>query len=342
MPRQTQEQAPERFVPDEMRGQLVQAEQIARYRWAASFCSGRRVLDAGCGVGYGSELIGRAGATEVVALDISEAALELAKSAVSTGVTFELGDVGSLSHADDSFDVVVCFELIEQVDELEPLLDELARVLRPEGLLLVSTPNRDRDLPGDPHHQRELARSELQTVLDARFGSARIISQHVMLASVIGGPDSPRSAGAETERVAEAEPEDETHLLAMAGAELPSDPGPMVVLARFAEARRWLDHIVLQKRLIDDQTRQLEDFAGRDVDRRAALERLAEAEQKVSGLRTQEADLVQTRQELAAANERLAAASIELDQLRSMASTRSWQLANWLRKVAAQVRHRRP
>jgi len=342
MPRQTQEQAPERFVPEEMRGQLVQAEQIARYRWAASLCSGRRVLDAGCGVGYGSELLGRAGASEVVALDISEAALELAKSAVSTGVTCELGDVGSLSHADDSFDVVVCFELIEQVDELEPVLDELARVLRPDGLLLISTPNRDRDLPGDPRHQRELARSELQAVLDARFGSARIVSQHVMLASVIGGPCSTRSEGAESERVAEAEPEDETHLLAMAGAELPSEPGPMVILARFAEARRWLDHIELQKRFIDDQTRQLEDFAGRDMDRRVALERLVEAEQRVAGLRTQEADLEQMRQELATANEKLASASVELNQLRSMASSRSWQLATWLRRIAAQVRRRRP
>jgi SAM-dependent methyltransferase len=335
MPRQTQDPAPERFVPDEMRGQLVQAEQVGRYRWAASFCAGRRVLDAGCGIGYGSELLRRAGASDVVALDISEAALELAKSIVSAGVTCELGDVGSLSHDDDSFDVIVCFDVIEQVDDLERVLDELARVLRPGGLLLISTPNRDRDIPGNPHHQRELVRSELQAVLDARFDSARIISQYVMLASVISWSDSPGFDGAETERVIEAEPEDEIHLLAMAGSELVPDPGPTVTLARFAEARRWLDHIELQKRYILDQTQQLQDLAGREVDRQAALDRLTDAEQELAGLRTQQADLVQTREELTAA-------SIELDQLRSMASTRSWQLADRLRRLAAQVRRRRP
>ena len=73
-----EEPVPERFVPDAMRGQLVAAEHVARYTWASAFCSGRRVLDAGCGAGYGSELLNGAGASEVVAVDSSEAALQLA------------------------------------------------------------------------------------------------------------------------------------------------------------------------------------------------------------------------------------------------------------------------
>ncbi len=241
---------PERFVPDEMRGQLVGAEHFARYRWAAGFCSGRRVLDAGCGVGYGAELLCGAGASEVVAIDVSEAAVELARSGVSAGVTCEVGDVSCAALRRHSFDVVVCFEVIEHVDNPDQVLDELARVLRPEGLLFISSPNRERYVPGNPHHRHEYIRSELQAALDARFGSARIISQHVMLASVISWSGAPQFEGAQTFRRADAEPdsEDEVYLLAMAGIDLPPDPGPVVSLGKFAEARRWLEHIDNQQR----------------------------------------------------------------------------------------------
>ena len=184
---------PERFVPDQMRGQLVAAEHLARYRWAASFCDGRRVLDAGCGAGYGTELLNQAGAANVVGVDVSEAALTLARAAVSDGVTCEPGDVAALSYPDDSFDVVVCFEVIEHVEDPERVLDELRRVLRPDGLLLLSSPNRTRYVPGDPHHRHEYTRPELQEALGRRFESARVISQHVMLASIISWTGAPNS-----------------------------------------------------------------------------------------------------------------------------------------------------
>ncbi len=333
----TAEEIPERFVPEEMRGQLVEAEHMARYSWAAGFCSGRRVLDAGCGVGYGAEMLNRAGASEVVAIDNSQAALELAKSAVSAGVTLELGDVRDVDHGDGSFDVVVCFEVIEHVEEPDRVLDELTRLLRPDGLLLISSPNRERYVPGNPHHRHELTRSELQAKLDARFPSARIISQHVMLASVISWSGAPAGEDAQVKRMINPDMEDEIYLLAMAGSDLPPDPGQVVTLGKFAEARRWLRHIELQKRFINDQSHYLQDLEGQETNRRAALARLAEAEQELAELRHLHAELEEARRELVGAHEREA----ELRQLRAIATSKSWQFTAPLRRLADQARRRR-
>jgi SAM-dependent methyltransferase len=327
---------PERFVPDEMRGQLVEAEHVARYTWAAGFCSGRRVLDAGCGVGYGCELLLRAGAAEVVGIDNSAAALELARSSVSGDVRWDLGNVASLPYDDGSFEVVVCFEVIEHVDDQDQVLDELARVLRSDGLLLISSPNRDRYVPGNPHHRHEYTRAELQQALDSRFPTARIISQHVMLASVISWTGAPSFEGASTQRLSEPEPEDELYLMAMAGSDLAPDVGPVVTLGRFAEPRRWLDHIDLQKRHIDDQAHYVMVLEGRQESWRTALARLAEAEQELAELRARRAEFDEAGARLAAARGHEA----ELRQLRTIANSKSWRLTAPLRRLAAQIKRR--
>src|SRR4051812_33768233 len=112
-----------------MHGRLIEAEHLARYRWAAGFVAGKRVLDAGCGTAYGSAILGDAGATEVVAVDIDGAAVEAARASAPGGVTLETGDIRRLPYADASFDVVVCFEVVEHVDNPETVFDELRRVL---------------------------------------------------------------------------------------------------------------------------------------------------------------------------------------------------------------------
>lgn len=325
---------PERFVPDEMRGQLVEAEHIARYTWAAGFCEGGRVLDAGCGVGYGAELLSQAGASEVVGVDNSEAAIELARNA-SDNVSYQVGDVRRLAFDDGAFDLVVCFEVIEHVDEPLLVLDELARVLRPGGMLLVSSPNRDRYVPGNPHHRHEFTRPELQAALDARFASARVISQHVMLASAISWAGAPVFGQAETVRPTEPEPQDEVYLLGMAGAELPPDRGPVVSLGRFAEPRRWLDHIEHQRRHIDEQARRIRELEGREENRRAALRRVAEVEQELARLRALEAVADEQIENARRSQAELAAARAMVD---AIVGSKSWQLTAPLRKFADRSR----
>ena len=115
-----------------MDGSLVAAEHLSRYWWAAQFARGRRVLDAGCGIGYGSNMLAEAGASEVMGVDIAEPAVEAAKHGAGSGVAFRTGDVAALDFVPDSFDLVVCFEVIEHVEDADAVLDELARVLAPE------------------------------------------------------------------------------------------------------------------------------------------------------------------------------------------------------------------
>ena len=133
----------ERFVPEAMGGQLIEAEHHARYRHAAQLVAGRSVLDAGCGVGWGSVVLAGAGAARVTGLDIDAAAISDARRRTDA-VGFVRGDLADLPFADASFDVVVCYEAIEHVAQPLVVLDELRRVLTADGVLdgLLAEPRR--------------------------------------------------------------------------------------------------------------------------------------------------------------------------------------------------------
>jgi SAM-dependent methyltransferase len=99
------------------------------------------VLDLGCGEGYGSALLSR-DALEVVGFDYSPAAISHATQTYgSRNLRFECGDARSLNFDSGQFDVVACFELIEHIQDDQTLLAAAARVLRPGGRLILSTPN---------------------------------------------------------------------------------------------------------------------------------------------------------------------------------------------------------
>ena len=76
---------PERFVPESMRDELLAAEHLARYEWAGGLAPGRRVLDAGCGTGYGAEMLAAAGAASVMGVDSAAAVVEAARRAPAGG-----------------------------------------------------------------------------------------------------------------------------------------------------------------------------------------------------------------------------------------------------------------
>jgi SAM-dependent methyltransferase len=174
----------ERFIPEAMGGQLIEAEHHARYRFAAQHVAGRRVLDAGCGVGWGTELLLDAGARSAVGVDIAPDAVRSAQARAARG-RFVVGDLLDLPFARASFDLVTCFEAIEHVADASKALDELRRVLTPDGLLVVSSPNPAVYPAGNPFHVRELTPDELHAELQSRFTSAVLWRQYDLAASVL-------------------------------------------------------------------------------------------------------------------------------------------------------------
>jgi ubiquinone biosynthesis O-methyltransferase len=105
----------------------------------------KAVLDLGCGGGFMSEALSKRGAS-VTGIDPSIAAIEAAQrhaNANGLPIKYRVGGGESLGLADATFDVVVCVDVLEHVSDLDRVLREIRRVLRPGGVFLFDTINRN-------------------------------------------------------------------------------------------------------------------------------------------------------------------------------------------------------
>jgi SAM-dependent methyltransferase len=198
----------ERVIPGLVDENLLN-EHIARYRFAARFSAGLRVLDAGCGSGYGSAEL--AGAARVTAVDVSADAVRYARANFARpGTTFLQSSCEALPFADATFDLVTAFEVIEHLAEWRNLLTEARRVLRPGGILLVSTPNKSyyaesRAQAGpNPFHIHEFEYAEFGAALYEVFPHLRMWTQNHSEA-IVFAPLNP--AGAQLDASGDASPE---------------------------------------------------------------------------------------------------------------------------------------
>lgn len=167
----------ERMVPDEAHARIFW-EHIARYRFAKEFVRGKRVLDIACGEGYGAAALAKAGAVSVTGVDIASDVCEHARR--KYGLDARAGDAESIPLPDRSIDMVVSFETIEHLNNPAAFLGECARVLGPEGTLIVSTPNRPVYSAGggqNPFHRLEFDESEFVDLLRSRFRTVRLYTQ---------------------------------------------------------------------------------------------------------------------------------------------------------------------
>lgn len=177
----------ERYVPSTC-SEIAEYEHMPRYQYALSLAPNKTILDFGCGTGYGSSILA-ARARAVVGVDIDESALEWARETHrKPTLNFRINSDFGASLPSQYFDLVTCFEMIEHVtaDHQQLIIDSFVKVLKPDGVLLISTPNPDiTALYGDnPYHLCELTRDEFEALLRSKFKFVNIIDQHA-LASIL-------------------------------------------------------------------------------------------------------------------------------------------------------------
>ena len=219
----------ERLIPGEVDIDLLN-EHMARYHFAVRLARGKRVLDAGCGAGYGSAELADV-AESVTAIDIAPEAVEYARAHYPfPNLAFEQASCTLLPYGDGAFDLVVAFEVIEHLADWRAFLQEVRRVLAPAGQLIVSTPNRlyyteSRGPDGaNPFHVHEFDFEEFNRELKQFFPYVSMFLEN----HVEGVTFQPHEAGDTVEaRVDSAEPvPDESHFFIAVCAHRPQIGNP--------------------------------------------------------------------------------------------------------------------
>ncbi|MBI5575333.1 MAG: glycosyltransferase [Deltaproteobacteria bacterium] len=184
----------ERYVP-EKGWATIAYEHLSRYLFASDFARGKRVLDLGSGEGYGAHILSKAAAS-VVGIDIEVEAVRHARDKYankSGNLSYAPGSATRIPFEDGRFEVVVCFEMLEHIDEHEAMINEIRRVLCDDGILIVSTPDKKvySDLPGyaNEYHVRELYLEEFRTLLCGHFPHVAFFGQKNLTGNLIARLD---------------------------------------------------------------------------------------------------------------------------------------------------------
>jgi SAM-dependent methyltransferase len=222
----------ERLIPGQVDVDLLN-EHMARYTFAARLARGKRVLDAGCGAGYGSAELART-AWSVAGVDVAPEAVDFARAHYEApNLRFAQASCTSLPFPDGRFDLVVAFEVIEHLEQWRDFLLEARRVLSPAGQFIVSTPNKlyyteSRGADGaNPFHVHEFEFAEFEAELKAVFPNISMFLEN----HVEGVSFQPREATHTSEvRVDAGEPApDESHFFVAVCAHRPQIGAPTFV-----------------------------------------------------------------------------------------------------------------
>ena len=182
----------ERFIPDYVDHTSLFEEHMARYYWAGQFVRGQRVLDLGCGTGYGSYYLSQQGARLVVGSDVDGQAIAYAAAHYhAPNLCFVQNDAQRVPLSGQTFDLVVSFEVIEHLPQVNDYLAGLRTVLTAQGWLIGSTPNRlvfspDSERPHNRFHWQEYSPAQLEELLKSVFEVVYVWGQRPCFGFVIG------------------------------------------------------------------------------------------------------------------------------------------------------------
>jgi GT2 family glycosyltransferase/SAM-dependent methyltransferase len=177
----------ERFIPSEQ-GKIY-LEHYHRYAVVKALVQNKEVLDVASGEGYGSAILASS-AKSVIGVDISDEAVEHASLKYQyNNLRYFQGSATALNFPDESFDAVISFETIEHLLEQEEVISEIHRVLRPNGILVISSPNRpiyaEENSELNEFHLKELDFDELDLLLKSKFKDIQYYGQRLKIGSVI-------------------------------------------------------------------------------------------------------------------------------------------------------------
>ncbi|PLC48056.1 hypothetical protein CR159_20230 [Pollutimonas subterranea] len=341
----------ERYLPEV--GGLIELEHLHRYILASKLTANKVVLDIACGEGYGSALLAK-NAKNVTGVDIAPEAVSHATAAYpAENLSFSVGSCAQIPLEDASVDVVVSFETIEHHDEHEAMMREIKRVLRPDGVLIISSPDKLEysDKPGyqNEFHVKELYREEFTDLLGVHFKNQHIYGQRVVSGSAIFSESA--AAVAEFYSIGDAQYQPVTgvphalYLIAVASdTSLPAlGCGILEAISMEDLIKEWAGKAVEREAEVKaieqvvaakDQEITLKDASLAEKDRaigeKDAL--VAELTSKSSGL-TEE--LVAAHASLASVKNQLAEAEHSYS---SVVNSRSWRMTSGLRRLADLLR----
>ena len=191
----------ERFISDETWGYRSEIEHRHRYNILKDILAGKKVLDAACGTGYGTYTLSQ-WANHVTGIDISAEAIDFCRENYQNrNLSYLQMSVADMKFEDQSFDVIISFETLEHIPyELQcDFLKEVTRVLKDNGVLIMSTPDRIMATIAkrgniNPYHIHEFTTEEYRTFLMSYFPHVKFAAQNLVEMSVISPESEPKGA----------------------------------------------------------------------------------------------------------------------------------------------------
>ena len=159
----------------------IAIEHLHRYSFALNYIENCEVLDIACGEGYGSNLMSKK-AKQVYGVDIDEDVIRSAKKKYNrTNLFFKVGSTSNIPLEDNSVDIITSFETIEHHNEHHKMMIEMKRVLKPKGIVIMSSPDKlyysDKRNYKNQFHIKELYKEEFETLVKKYFSHVQMLSQ---------------------------------------------------------------------------------------------------------------------------------------------------------------------